>query len=281
MDCLESSLDAVAALPFRWLVDGCFTERQLTTRWHEQRRAYPPTVSMLIDRAWQEAQQAAHAAGQELFAGPLCRLLAWHADGDALVLDLGPTDYREFVGTNLRRPELAREYGREALANPLGVSIAVVTRDQYLVLQCRSDRVFENPGMLHVCGGNLDPHDAGNGGPFATARREVAEELGVPPAALTGAWCLGLVEARDSLKPEAVMMVMCDVAAADVRAGNEEVAALQLIALRPEALEQIVVDRKDQLTAQGFACLLAVGQQQFGPAWADAVARQLTGSASL
>ncbi|MER3487126.1 MAG: hypothetical protein C4345_15245, partial [Chloroflexota bacterium] len=103
----ELSLGAAASKPFRWLVDGCFTELQLTTRWHEQRRTYPPAVSMLIDRAWREAQRAAHAAGQELFAGPLCRLLAWHTHGDALVLDLGPTDYREFVGTNLRHPELA------------------------------------------------------------------------------------------------------------------------------------------------------------------------------
>ncbi|MER3485221.1 MAG: hypothetical protein C4345_03820, partial [Chloroflexota bacterium] len=70
-------------------------------------------------------------------------------------------------------------------------------------------------------------------------------------------------------------------ATADFRAGNEEVAALQLIALRPAAIEQMVVERKNELTAQGLACLFALGQQQFGPAWAVSVARQLAGSASL
>ncbi len=277
----SSRASEMPSLPFRPLVEGYFAESQVVTRWRDWRRAVPPPISSLIDSAWQEAVRSARAAGQELFAGPLCRLLSWHVRGEILVLELGPTDYREFVGTNLRHPELASEVGAEAMANPLGVSTAIVTRDQHVVVQYRSGWVYENPGMLHVCGGNLDREDVVRGGPFSTARREVVEELGVPPASLTEAWCLGLVEACDSLKPEAIMAVTLDLDHTDLRVASKEVAALQCVPLQPASLAHVVLGKHGQLTAQGLACLIALGRHHFGDSWASAVMRQRSGSGAL
>src|SRR5262249_13698340 len=160
-----------------------------------QRLATLPEVECQIAETWTAATIEAAARGRELFPGAMTRLFGWSADDSTLTLDLGSTDYRTFVGTNLRHPELASMYGREALANPPGVSAAVVTSDGRIVVQRRSEQVFEYPGYFHVCGGNVEPADVVGPtapGVFASARRELAEELGIAAGEILDLVCLGL-----------------------------------------------------------------------------------------
>src|SRR5262245_22751452 len=141
-------------LPFTLLASGSFPERAVRTRWFDQRLHLTDELTRLISDAWDDAKVEATTRGQSLFPGPLTRLLSSTDSGDTLTLDLGPTDFREFVGTNLRHPALAEQFGRDVFANPLGVSVAVVTTDGQIVIQQRSQQVFEYPGFFHVCGGN-------------------------------------------------------------------------------------------------------------------------------
>src|SRR5689334_10180661 len=75
-----------------------------------------------------------------LFAGPLCRLHAWHVDAAGLHLTFGLTDYHELVGTNLTYPDVGARFGDEYLSNGAGVCAAIETSDGMLLVQRRGER---------------------------------------------------------------------------------------------------------------------------------------------
>jgi hypothetical protein len=82
-----------------------------------------------------------------------------------LLLHLGLTSYREFLGTNWAnsaswlREQGATDWGDKQayLADPLGVGAALVTADDFLVLLRRSWQVAEAPGLVDVPGGHPEP----------------------------------------------------------------------------------------------------------------------------
>jgi 8-oxo-dGTP pyrophosphatase MutT (NUDIX family) len=228
----------------------------------------------VIAESWNAALADARAQGRDLFAGPMTRLLSWSTDHETLILNLGPTDYREFVGTNLRHPELAQRNGRDALANPLGVSVAVVTADGRFVVQRRSEHVFEYPGYFHVCGGNVEPIDVEGPdapGVFAAARRELEEELGVGSAQIADLICLGLAENRATLKPD--LLFAADVtltADAFGTARNSEYSGLVFID-GEAALAEHLTEYSQRYSPPGMACLLAAGRRRYGDEWYERV----------
>lgn len=82
-----------------------------------------------------------------------------------LLLRLGLTSYRDFLGTNwassaawLRQQGAADWDDKQAyLADPLGVGAALTTADDFLVFLRRSGRVAEAPGLVDVPGGHPEP----------------------------------------------------------------------------------------------------------------------------
>lgn len=194
---------------FEVILTGRFGLEQVVVTWRPDARRRPdPAVDALIATEW--ARHAAEATpGRLLFAGPLCRLAAWAVAGATLRLTLGPTDYREYLGTNVgglaairaRHPSDWRAY----LADPLGVCAAVVSADGWLLVMRRSQRLVRYPGAYHVVGGHPTPaHDDGAGGisPFLALQEEIAEEIGVVPAEIAGLTCLGLARDRATAKPD-------------------------------------------------------------------------------
>ena len=83
------------------------------------------------------------------------RILVGRAD--RLALTLSNTTYKHFLGTNLTHPELADRYGREILANPVGVSPALLTADNFLMMGRRNASVAYYPNRIHPFAGALDP----------------------------------------------------------------------------------------------------------------------------
>lgn len=85
--------------------------------------------------------------------------------GPQLLLRLGLTSYRDFLGTNwassaawLRQQGLADWGDKQAyMADPLGVGAALTTADDFLVFLRRSQRVAEAPGLVDVPGGHPEP----------------------------------------------------------------------------------------------------------------------------
>lgn len=104
-----------------------------------------------------------------IFDAPKFRLhsatLASSSPEPRLLLHLGLTSYRDFLGTNWSssaswlRQQGAADWGDKQayLADPLGVGAALVTADDFLVFLRRSQQVAEAPGLVDVPGGHPEP----------------------------------------------------------------------------------------------------------------------------
>jgi 8-oxo-dGTP pyrophosphatase MutT (NUDIX family) len=265
------------SLPYRILVAESYAEMCVETAWSDRRLALPGAVESLISGAWAAAEIEAAGRGRRIFPGAMARLNGWSATDRSLKLELGPTDYRVFVGTNLRHPELAASFGRNAMACPLGISVAVRTADERIVLQRRSETVYEYPGFFHVCGGNVEPVDvAGTDAPgvFASARRELDEELGIGLEAIEEIACLGLVENSRTLKPELLTEARVCLSAADFDSTTHSEYS-NLVLLDADALATFLRSNGHRTAPGGLACLLALGKRDFGADWQAIVLAEL------
>src|ERR1700692_403104 len=110
-------------------VIGEFEHGAITTRWVPQTRPFIPEIEDHIQRSWTEAQAR---PGINLFDGPMCRLERFTA-AEKLHLDLSPTSYKIFWGTNLNNAAFAKKYGPDILANAVGLSCALESADGYLM----------------------------------------------------------------------------------------------------------------------------------------------------
>ena len=174
---------------FDVMLTGRFSMDQVRVIWRPTAGRRPqPAIDALIAINWERRMADAAVRGAQLFAGPLCRLAATAVADGTLTLTLGPTDYRDFLGTNV--DGLAEVQAREPtdwrlfLADPLGVCATIVTADGWLLVMERGPRVAEYPGWYSVVGGHPTPaHDDGVGGVsvWLAMQDEVLEEIGVRP----------------------------------------------------------------------------------------------------
>src|SRR5205807_10600589 len=122
---------------FKFLVTGDWPVGRIRTAWAPSTRRIHTAVEHMIAQAWQRAIDG----GVKLFDGPMCRLESWTENGEMLNLVLSKTSYKPFFGTNLTNARVADEYGPEVLANPVGLSCALVTSDGFLALGRRNAQV--------------------------------------------------------------------------------------------------------------------------------------------
>jgi hypothetical protein len=154
----------------------------------------------------------------------------------------------------------------------------VVTNGGQLIVQRRSEHVFEYPGFFHVCGGNVEPVDvAGPDAPgvFATVRRELAEEYGIGSPEIVELICLGLAENRESLKPDLLFEAKVSLpAAAFASIRNTEYSEIVVIGGEDE-LTAFLIRHAARFSPAGLACLLAVAQLRFGEKWFEDAVEEL------
>jgi 8-oxo-dGTP pyrophosphatase MutT (NUDIX family) len=241
---------------------GDWTPGQVSGRWVESGRRIVPEVERLIDLAWQAALSR---PGVRLFDGPMCRMERWEASAEQLSLDLSVTSYKPFLGTNLSHPELAEQFGRDVMANPVGVSPALQTADDFLLLGRRNSTLAYYPNRTHPFAGALEPRDKGD--LFAAVRRELAEELSLGDADVPEVRCTGIAEDRALRQPELLFRVRTRLTRSQIEAqvhADEHGGSVAVPATR-EAVARIVHD--PELTPVAVASLLLWGRVQFGDGW--------------
>jgi 8-oxo-dGTP pyrophosphatase MutT (NUDIX family) len=254
---------------------GQFGPEQVHVHWSESRRHSNEQVDRQIEHTWQEQLALAQAKGQRLYDGRLCRLVDCGVTDHALNLTLGQVSYKEFVGTNLTHPALRYAHGPEVLADPAGVSAAVVTGDNYVLLAKRSQQVYVHPGRWHPIGGIMEPGNEPGAVPcpFRALRKEMEEELGLPGESILHSVCLGVVRDKATVQPELIF---------DVRVGQhaESIVASQaaaqdagecenLVSVRdhPGAVVTFLEKHYAELTPVALATLLLHGQRHWGTGW--------------
>jgi 8-oxo-dGTP pyrophosphatase MutT (NUDIX family) len=246
---------------------GRWGRGEVRARWVESSRVRVPQVEGVIERAWTEAMAR---PGIRLFDGPMCRLERWAVEDGVLCLDLSRTSYRIFLGTNLNGDECVRSYGREVLANPLGVSCALHTSDGQLLLGRRNERVAYYPSRIHPFAGSLEPSDELD--VFKAIERELGEELGLGASDVVEAHCLGLVEDEALRQPELVIHVRVKRAAGELAKTVDESEHGGCVVVKGE--EQAVARWLEDplLTPVAVGTLLLWGRWRLSEQWYERLA---------
>ena len=254
---------------------GMFSRDAVHVRWSNSKRSTNPQIEQLIEDAWSKSSRQAENAGRTLFNGKLCRLINCEIQAGTLEMTLGETTYKEVVGTNFTNAQLRYVHGPEVLANPLGVSAAVVSNDGYVLLGQRSQKVFLNAGMIHPVGGTVTPPKTPDQtpSPFDSMTKELTEELGLNSETITRNVCLGMVRAKPIVQPEMVFEVRLNANVGAIRAAATDATDGfehdELVAIRndPAAMVTYIEKNVSQLTPVAMATLLLLGQRHWGMGW--------------
>ena len=215
-------------------------------------RRIVPEVECAIDAAWERV--VTRRPGVKLFDGPMIRLESYRAAPDLLDLSVSPTSYRPFLGTNLTDPTLADRFGADVLANPIGVSTALLTRDGFLMMGRRSAWVAYYPNRMHPFAGALELRD-GSTDVFDDVSRELEEELGLSRDDVAEIVCTGLVSDVSLRQPELIFRATTTRTRGQVEAGldKDEHTACVAIATTEHDVERAI--RDPQITPVGMAAL--------------------------
>jgi len=241
---------------------GNWAKYQLGARSVPSTRRILPEVESLIDQAW---QQAAGRPGVKLFDGPMCRMERWRASADRLEIDLSTTSYKPFVGTNLAHPELADQYGGDVMANPVGVSPALLTSDGFLMMGRRNASVAYYPNRIHPFAGALEPRDGND--LIQAVHRELAEELSLREEDVLEIRCTGIAEDTAMRQPELLFSAVTKLNRRQIESQvhAEEHGGSVAIPAAPIAVARAA--RDPALTPVAVASLLLWGRISMGEIW--------------
>ena len=221
-------------------------------------RAILPEIERAIDRAWAEASAR---LGPKLFDGPMCRLERREASTEELQLWASPTSYKPFLGTNLAGVDVPTD----AMANPLGLSAALITSDGWLMLGRRNASVAYYPNRIHPFAGSLEPGELTN--VFDGVLRELDEELGLSGRDLAEMRCLGLIEDAKLRQPEIIFSVRATRTRAEIESKLDaaEHHAAVAVEAKPRDVESMM--RDPLMTPVAVGTLALWGRGAFGGAW--------------
>jgi len=278
-------------LPFVVDVFGVFAPGRVRVAYDGRPRPTTPALEALIADAWERQRAVAAREGKLLFNGALLRYVdhatrrAADGGGATFWLTVGPTCYRDFVGTNLYNHHRLAELGWERFANPVGTTATLTTADGRICYGRRSQRVSYHAGHVHTFGGALEVSDRQSDGtidPFASVCRELAEELAVEAAELTDLRCVGLIRDKEIHQPEMLFEARVGLSygelAARWRAAEtaDEHEGLVQLADRPEAVVPFLVGC-GPIAPVAVGALYLQGLAAWGEAWWREAADALPG----
>jgi hypothetical protein len=227
--------------------------------------APPPPVRAEIERVWGMMGQK---PGVHLFDGRMCRLESYSATEKELSMVFSDITYKSFAGTNMHNPQFVAQYGETAMANPLGISVALISADGFLAMGRRNERVAYYPGRIHPFAGALEPEDGLD--VFEAVGRELKEELGLSPEELGQIKCLGMAEDRGLAQPELICYAEVGKTLEELRRVLDEVEhdAIVAISARRDVFERELGGAK-LYTPIALATILLCGRERFGNEWFD------------
>jgi hypothetical protein len=273
-----------APLPFDVIIAGRFEPHRVTARWTDSPRESNAEIEAVIEREWGVRVAEAQRRGAVLYDGTLARYVSREMNGaDSVTIHVGPTCYRDFIGTNLYHADLADRFGWAALANPIGTTALVITADGHLALGRRSDRVAFHAGYLHTIGGSLEAEDRRPDGlvdVFGSVLRELGEELDLHDALIRGIVCAGMIRDHVIRQPELLFEAELSLTRRQLAerlvfsAGGDEHIGVEACGVHPEAIVPFIRDAAP-VAPVAVAALLLFGCHRWGPEWLNSAATEL------
>ncbi len=246
----------------QFLCVGNWSPGQVHSTWTANTRRVVPDVERAIDIAW---NTAASRPGVNLFDGPMCRLESWKACNDRLDLGLSRSSYKPFLGTNMTHPDFTASHGPDVMANPVGLSTALLTVDGKLLLGQRNALVAYYPNRVHPFAGSLEPDDPDV---FTAVGRELLEELAIEANSLLGVRCIGMAEDLRLRQPELIFAATSSLSSQTIVQRldpAEHTAVVAVPATASDILDAVTNDPR--LTPIAVASILMWGRLQFGDEW--------------
>ena len=261
---------------FEVLAQGIFTADLISVDYRPGVRIHwEPSVEEFIDKAWEAYVRASTDVGITVYNGRVFRLDTFDWRNGRLSLTLSDIDFRSCIGSGTN--QFAAAFPHAPQANPLSVSVALVTIDGKIVLEKRS-RIDARRRKYHMIAGFMEREfDVSDGqpNPFDTLRREVREELGlILEGPLYGT---GLVRAVYGSE----LCFYCRLPISferllEIKANGEtdcEIDALEAIEDSPAAVASFLVRHTTDLVPSGRACLILYGREAYGEHWYDSNAK--------
>jgi 8-oxo-dGTP pyrophosphatase MutT (NUDIX family) len=254
---------------FDVLAHGLFPRTAISAKYRPGQPCWEPSAEVFIDRAWQTYVRTSSEAGITVYNGTLFRLDSFQRTDGRLQLMLSDADFRGYIGT--ASTEFMSAFPDLPRANPLTVSVVLITGDGKIVVEKRS-RVDSRRRAYHVIAGYMErERDAGREPhPFDTLEREVREELGVD-LDRAHLYITGLV--RTIYGSE--ICFRCRLALSfdhllNIQAGSgtdSEIETLEAMDDSPAAVATFLAAHPADLVPSGRACLLLYGREAYGEEW--------------
>lgn len=215
-----------SALPFVIDAFGRFPPECVSVSVDPAPRPTSPALEALITEEWERQTVLAKEADRLLFNGSLFRYVRHTVvePGDGRVprfeMTVGPTCYRDFVGTNLFNHHRFDEFDWRLFSNPIGTTATLITSDGQICYGRRSDRVAYHAGCVHTFGGGLEERDVAPDGsvdPFRSLYRELGEELNLGEGNLHDLVCVGLIRDTEIHQPEMLFEAGVDLTVEQIR----------------------------------------------------------------
>jgi 8-oxo-dGTP pyrophosphatase MutT (NUDIX family) len=227
----------------------------------------------LIEESWPAALQEAEKRHVNIFNGMLFRLKNLTVTyGNTLRLEFGDTNYKEYVATRAER--FYRNRQTDVLANPLGICIAIGSREGTIIIEKRG-KVDVYSGRYHVIGGFMDrSQDFRNGtpDPFQAIAREVKEEVGLKLESDT-IQLVGMVYDLVTPHPEMCFCAESNLSSAEITdiflncEKDCEVDNLEYIDASEDKLATFIQSKRSLTSVTGQACLTLYGKHKYGARW--------------
>lgn len=165
------------------------------------------TEASVIEEHWQRAV----LSRPKLFNGSKFRFDGVEFDDSTVTIRLGLTDYRDYIGTNLRLVDIS--LSSDYLSNALGCETVFVTGDDRVALLRRSGQVATHCGEYNGPSGHAEP-ESGKTVEDEVLRssisEEIFEELGVPDSRILDTRLIGCMRERRTLKPDLLFQTTTD-----------------------------------------------------------------------
>lgn len=281
--------NSLEALPFFMDVCGRFASPTVRVLANREPRPTCEALERLISAEWERQTVLAKQADRLLFNGELLRYVrhrVYRPEDDAVEqfeLVVGPTCYRDFVGTNLFNRHRVAEFGWPSFANPIGTTATLITREGRICYGRRSGRVAYHANHVHTFGGALEPGDCdADGGidAFGSVARELLEEVGLRGEELPGLGCVGLIRDKEIHQPEMLFEARIDLTADELRRrwegaeARDEHDAIVDLADEPDAIVPFI-NGCGPIAPVAVGALFIHGRLSWGEAWFEQAAGEL------
>ncbi|MBK8269191.1 MAG: hypothetical protein IPK83_13140 [Planctomycetes bacterium] len=272
--------DPSDSLPFIVDAVGRFAPSQVHVANVQTDRPSTPALDELIAAEWDRRLSEAKRTNGLLFNGPMLRYVAHEvrssaAEPDRLHLTVGPTCYRDFVGTNLFNHHRMAEFGWHTFANPIGTTATLITSDNIICYGVRSASVAYHASHVHTFGGSFEQRDCrpdGRVDPFASLMRELTEELNLQARDLHNLHCVGLIRDKEIHQPEMLFEANVGLSSQELLArwesaeAKDEHAGLVTLKNAPEAIIPFI-KRCGLIAPVAIGALFLHGKLTWGDDW--------------